>query len=207
MRFHVGFFAIALLLTINAPASAQSLAAIQQIGIAEFSSLRKSFYLAGVSAENTTSNEKQLLTTGGQAKRIDIKIVADTYSQRRFAQQWSRSLIVSASQDELLEFDQALVRFQHLLDEPFQQGDTISVEADIRGESKIFVNGIKAFDVKKPGFLELLLTTWIGEKPPSSTFKQSILEDAAPATLKQQFAALNPEPERVEAIRSALERQ
>lgn len=206
MRFHVVISVIAILYLFNSPATAQSLAAIQQIGIAEFSSLRKSFYLASVSAENTESNEKQLLTTGGQAKRIDIKIVADSYSQRRFAQQWSQSLIVSVSQDKLLEFDEALVRFRHLLDEPFQQGDTISVESDIRGESKVYVNGIEAFNVVKPGFLELLLTTWIGAKPPSTSFKQSILEGSAPETLKQQFAALKPEPERVEATRTALSR-
>lgn len=182
---------------------AQSTSALTQIGVAQFSQLRRPFYIGGLYAEESTLSATELLSVGGQ-KKLEIKVLADKYSQRRFSMQWSQALIVNATQEELLAFDDALVKFQNILEEPFQKGDVISVSSDALGKSTIAINDISVFSVDRPGFLELLLSTWIGNKPPTTEFKQELLTASAAGDVKAAFDELLPSEERVSQIKQAL---
>ncbi len=169
------------------------------IGITEFSELRRPYYLAAFYSDSPSNNADLILNTNGR-RRMEIRVTSKRWSPRRFSSQWTQGVLINNDQKNLLRFDDTFVQFNNLLNEPFREGDIIIIDAFDDGSSKVLVNGIESFTVSTPGFLELLLAKWIGARPPSSEFKQQILNNSSDATLEATFVSLQPTDERVEQI-------
>lgn len=168
------------------------------LGMAGFSELNRPYYIAALYSDAPSSDAELILQTNGR-RRMEIRVEATRWSPRRFSQQWTQAVLINNDQALLQKFDDNFVQFNSLLDEPFLRGDHIVVDSFVDGSSSVSVNGVKAFDVARPGFLELLLAKWIGARPPSTDFKNSILGGGALA-LESEFVALQPSADRVAKV-------
>lgn len=188
--------AACLLVMMAAAVQAQEL---QINGVADFSELRHSYYLAGLYVERPSEDPKTLLESD-QRKRLVIKVTTDRWSPRRFSSQWSRSLLINNNGDALNVFGEAVIEFNNLLQGDVVRGDTLEVERQSDDSTEVRLNGVTLMNVARSGFTELILRTWVGARPPSSDFKQQILGQDNSAERTARFKALGPSQERVAAI-------
>lgn len=169
---------------------------LRLVGMAEFSELRRPYYI-GAFYTDSVSEGAALASPQGARKRMELRVVAARWSQRRFSAQWSQSFFINNSQQQLLQFSDELLKFQALPGDELLRGDRIVIEAGRDGIATLSVNGIEQFRAARPGFLELLLAKWMGEKPPTTEFKQGILGVAIEPLLLQRYQALAPTPARI----------
>lgn len=169
------------------------------LGMSEFSELRRPFYIGALYADSPTSDPALLLEAQGRA-RMEMRVTADRWSMRRFSSQWTRSIFVNNSQSQLLKFDDSFIQFNSLLNRPFTTGDIITIDGFPDGTSTVTVNGIEAMKVHKPGFFQLLLSKWIGAKPPTTEFRNNMLSNNGDIDLQARFASLEPTKDRVAAL-------
>lgn len=170
------------------------------LGMAEFTELRRPYYIGALYTDTPSSNADLILNSNGR-RRMEIRVVHPRWSMRRFSNQWTMSLFINNEQDDLLKFDDSLIQFNSLLNRPFVTGDQIIVDSYDDGSAKVFVNGAEALSVSTPGFLELLVSKWIGPKPPSTEFKQAILNNSSDIDMESRFVALEPDSARIAQIK------
>jgi len=169
------------------------------LGMSEFSELRRPYYIAALYADTPTSDPALLLETQGR-RRMEIRVSAERWSMRRFSSQWTRSIFVNNSQDALVRFDDAFVQFNSLLNRPFVRGDQIIIDTFEDGTTTVLVNGAEAMRVFKPGFTELLMTKWIGNKPPTTDFRENMLNNSSDISLEARFNELEPSASRIASL-------
>lgn len=172
-------------------------AEMQLNGVADFTELRRSFYLAGLYVERTSSDE-QVLVESDQRKRMVLKVTADRWSPRSFSSHWTRSLLINNPSDSLNAFSDAVIEFNNLLRDDLMAGDVLEIERDSSGATQVRLNGTTLFELARPGFTEMLLRTWIGNRPPSTEFRQQILGLEVNPERMARFTDLNPAEQRVE---------
>ena len=71
----------------------------------------------------------------------------------------------------------------------------------------VSVNGTAMLSVAKSGFFELLVSTWIGDRPPSSDFKAAILNPTIDSTLGAEFNALEPTKARIAEVKAWIDEE
>ncbi len=194
-------YAICLLLAILglAPiASAAKLEKMQLTGVAEYSELRRPYYIAALYLDQQVISAGQVLSSWGR-RRMEMRITAERWTPRRFSSQWTQALILNVDPAQLDKFDDAFVSFNNLPRGALQRGDHLVVESDKKGRTRVSLNGTEMFSESKPGFFEVLLATWIGDKPPSTEFRNAILSDIDRA-LMAQYQALQPSEKRTNAV-------
>lgn len=166
-------------------------------GVAEFTELRRSFYLAGLYSEWRTDDSDALLESD-QRLRMVLKVTVDRWSPRSFSSHWTRALLINHSPDTLNAFGEAVIEFSNLLQEDLVRGDMMEIERAAGGETEVRINGIPLLTVARPGFTEMLLRTWVGSRPPSTEFRQQILGVVDNPEQLAQFHMLSPDPHRME---------
>lgn len=170
------------------------------LGMAEFTELRRPYYIAALYAEEQVTNPDLMLVTQGR-RRMEMRVTAESWRARRFSTQWTQAVLINNDPNVLLNFDDTFVQFNNLVDDAFVRGDIIVIDAFKDGTSKVWVGGVEAMSVKTPGFLELLLSKWIGQRPPSSEFKRDILGGQTAPGVEALFASLVPSEARVLALK------
>lgn len=155
------------------------------VGSADYYELHKYFYKARLFASNTGVATADELLSVLQPKRMEIEVTTDRWSPRRFADQWLQALSINNAPEVVAGFESELHRFVDVAKADLAEGDTIRIEADTH-KTSVLLNDRLVFDTDKPGFAELLMTKWIGPRPPSTDFKHNILSgvDTLTASLR-----------------------
>jgi|GEM_PF-6595840 len=179
-------------------------AELQLHGAAEFTELRRSFYLAGLQAGEPFEDSEALLA-GSAPLRMTLKVTVDRWTTRSFSNHWSRALLINNDPALLDAFGEAVIEFSSLPRDDLLRGDELVVERLEDGSTEVWLNGHSMMTVAKPGFAELLLRTWVGPRPPSTGFRQQILGEADSAQERALLLALAPSEERIEAVGLWLE--
>jgi protein TonB len=110
--------------------------------------------------------------------------------------------LINGSPEQLDRFDDAFVQFNNLPKETFKVGDQIVIDSFPEGATVVSVNGTTMLSVAKSGFFELLVSTWIGDKPPSSDFKANILNANIDPVLQSEFNTLEPTAARIADVKA-----
>ena len=172
---------------------------LQLNGVADFTELRRSFYLGGLCVERP-AQDGQVLVDSDQRKRMVLKITADRWSPRSFSGHWTRSLLINNDAETLNAFGEAVIEFNNLLREDLVHGDVLEIERADDGSTEVRLNSVALLNVSRPGFTEMLLRTWIGSRPPSTEFRQQMLGLELSPERVARFKALGPGQQRVAAI-------
>lgn len=165
---------------------AQTLApALRLVGSADYYELNKNFYTARLFASIDMPIDIDVLLSVAEPKRIEIEVRVERWSARRFAGQWLQAIAINNAPESVALFQSELNRFIDIATTTLAAGDVIRVETDTQ-TTAVILNDDLVFETAKPGFAELLMTTWIGARPPSSNFKHNILNGGETLTASLQ---------------------
>ena len=167
-------------------------------GLSTYVQLRDDYYIGGLYLE-TLNSDAEAITYSSGAKRMELRVVIDKWSPRRFAQQWNQLLLINNDSESINNFSDEILSFLDLPKDDLIAGDKITIDLDPAKGTSVYLNNVKAFQVKDNAFFNLLLNTWIGPRPPSSGFKNNLLilsTDAANTELLTRYETSKPSDDR-----------
>ena len=157
-------------------------------GLASYVKLRKEYYIGALYLESLSEESVSFNFSG--KKRMEVLVTIDKWSPRRFANDWSQALLINNDQELLNEFSEQILDFTDLPKDNLIAGDLITIDRDSQAGTIIYINGVSALKIADARFFDLLLNVWIGQRPPSSDFKNTILTlptDQAATSLLTRF--------------------
>ncbi len=173
-------------------------------GVATHSELGTEQFIAGLYT-STLSDSNSMILSSQEEKRIEVRVLADQLSTRRFKRMWIEGMAINSSPAELERHAKHMADFSNLLKIKMIAGDifTVSRDSDI---VEVAINGASLGEIDDTAFFDLLLRTWIGPVPLSSDFRQDLLVSGAikPGPLSR-FESTRPTETRIAVIKSALE--
>lgn len=164
------------LLLIALPAQAQQ-SAFEDLslnGLAAYKQLRKEYYIGGLYLQSLSQDTDAAISISGK-KRMQIRVVIDRWSPRSFAQQWNQLILINNDQESLNEFADQILAFIDMPKDDLVAGDIITIDMDPNRGTTVYLDAVKVFSHDNNDFFDVLLNTWIGQRPPSSDFKNDIL--------------------------------
>jgi hypothetical protein len=139
-------------------------------GYGAFSQLNKDWMLLALYGKEDSSNT----TT---PHRLEIKIVTEKFSQRRFRQLWLEALAVEYGPNKMILMQNELDQFFNILQGPLKQGDALIIESsEVNGRAVTNVT-LNYHDLVQlsNGFLGSLVQSLIGKHPPTQELKSGLM--------------------------------
>ncbi|AKE52256.1 TonB family protein [Kangiella geojedonensis] len=167
-------------------------------GLGVHSELRNEWFLNGLYLVNKTDDADEAITSSG-AKRMEIKVLADNLSGRRLKRFWIERIKNNNEASNVLANAKSVRDFATVMDQDLVSGDVVTIDLLPSVATVISINGSEVGRTDPEAFA-LILRTWIGERPPSSEFKDAILGDisgAQRADLVARFAEIQPSSSRI----------
>ena len=199
------FLAALLLVSVTQLSQAQTeLDGMSLRGLAVYEQLRTDYYIAGLYLPSPAAIPDDAFFMPGP-KRMDIRVVTESWSKRRFVQQWNQLILINNSVDTQKAQSDNIIAFASMLKDDLRAGDHITIDLIPDQGTVIKVNGTTLQQTSDPEFFNLLLSCWIGARPPSSVFKQDILQRPAGdrgATLMTSFDISVPSQTRIAETKS-----
>lgn len=190
--FHIWALAI-ILLTSSLSSLAQDPAfdELPLNGLAAYKELRKEYYIGGLYLESLSQDAGSTFNFSGR-KRMEIRVTNKRWSTRSFANTWNQLILINNDQESLEEFEDRILTFIDMPKGNLITGDRVTIDLDPERGTTVYLNGHKVFTERNNAFFDILLNTWIGQRPPSSDFKNHILTlptDAAGTELLVRYEA------------------
>ncbi|MBB3047400.1 protein TonB [Litorivivens lipolytica] len=143
-------------------------------GLAVYQQLRTDYYIGGLYLPQPASTPDDAFFMPGP-KRMDLRVVTESWSDRRFSQQWNQLILINNSQDIQQAQQDNIIAFATMLKDDLRAGDHITIDLLPEQGTVVKLNGTTLMKTADAEFFNLLLSCWIGARPPSSGFKQDIL--------------------------------
>ena len=143
-------------------------------GLAIYQQLRTDYYVGGLYLPQPAATPDDAFFMPGP-KRMDLRVIAESWSDRRFTQQWNQLILINNPADVQKAQQDNIIAFASMLKDDLQAGDHITIDLLPDEGTEIKLNGTTLLKSSDPEFFNLLLSCWIGARPPSSSFKQDIL--------------------------------
>ncbi len=170
------FFAALLLVSFAQLSQAQTeLDGMSLRGLAVYEQLRTEYYIAGLYLPSPAVTPDDAFFMPGP-KRMDIRVVAQSWSKRRFVQQWNQLILINNNSDTQSAQSDNIIAFGSMLNDDLQAGDHMTIDLVPDEGTVIKINGTTLYKTSDPEFFNLLMSCWIGPRPPSSGFKQDMLK-------------------------------
>lgn len=199
------FLAALLLISLTQLSQAQTeLEGMSLRGLAVYEQLRTDYYIAGLYLPSPAITPDDAFFMPGP-KRMDIRVVAESWSKRRFVQQWNQLILINNNADTQKAQSDNIIAFASLLKDDLRAGDHITIDMIPDQGTVVKLNGTTLQRTNDPDFFNLLLSCWIGARPPSSMFKQDILQLPAGdrgASLMTSFDIIAPSQSRIAETQS-----
>lgn len=199
------FLAALLLVSVTQLPQAQTeLEGMTLRGLAIYEQLRTEYYIAGLYLPSPAQTPNDAFFMPGP-KRMDIRVVVDSWSTRRFVQQWNQQILINNSVDTQKAQSDNLIAFASLLKDDLKAGDHMTIDMIPEQGTLVKLNGTTLLETSDPEFFNLLLSCWIGARPPSSVFKQDVLKlppGDRGTTLMTSFDITTPSQTRIAETRS-----
>ena len=171
-------------------------------GLASYSELRKEYFIAALYLETFSQDSGSIMNYSGM-KRMEMRIVIDEWSPRRFAQHWNQAILINNEEEAQKKHSDQILAFIDIPQEALITGDRLTIDLHPTAGTTIYLNGNKVFNTPNIEFFDVLLNTWIGSRPPSSDFKRDILTlptDSAGTELLTRYQALAPSNARTKQV-------
>ncbi len=183
--------------------SRATLAASELNGIAVYTELGAEQFMAGLYCDTPTTDPRAILLDAGN-KRMEVRVLGETLLSNRFKRMWVEGVAINASPAELQQQAQHLADFSNMLSVKLQRDDNLSIS--VEGNTVLIqLNHVELGKIADRKFFDILLRTWIGPVPLSSTFRDSLLT-AGNINDKQlsTYNKVDATPQRIAAIKVAL---
>ncbi|WP_323846941.1 TonB family protein [Microbulbifer magnicolonia] len=174
-------------------------------GLALEQQFNKDRYIAAVYSD-TLGTSASVLLDNNTTRRLEVRIVADSLSARRFRNQWMEGIAINNPGDTLSSQAENMVTFANLFEGRLVKGDHLTVDfTAASGTTQVALNGVALGKIQNRDFFNTLLRAWIGPVPPSSDFRDGLLAAGqVPAGLLGSYEGLEPTSERVAAVTAQI---
>lgn len=174
-------------------------------GLALEQQFNKDLYIAAVYSE-TLANSASVLLDNNTPRRLEVRVIADGLSARRFRNQWMEGIAINNPGDTLSNQAENMVTFANLFSGRFHRGDRLTVSfAASTGTTSIALNDVALGEIPDREFFNTLLRAWIGPVPPSSDFRDGLLAAGQVSSgLLGNYELLEPSSERVAELTAQL---
>lgn len=181
-------------------------AATQLNGLAAHQELGSEQFIGALYLE-ATSDDRNIILAADGSKRMELRVTSDDgIAARRFSRMWIEGMAINNTNAVLTEQAENMVRFSNAFKGKLQKNDIVALSM-VPGEGvDIVLNGVVLDTINDDDFFNLLLRTWIGNVPLSSTYRASLLQaGSVDAELRSRFEAIEPAQQRQQAILAWLE--
>ncbi len=196
------FIAYFSIMTVASPSRASDQLVLN--GTAIHTSLQLDYYYAALFSELPSNDPQTLLWQENQ--RMEMTILVEEWSKRRFTQHLGQAIAINNTADNQEHNAKDIATFNTLIKDYLIRGDRIVIAKDIDSGTSISVNGITLMETESHDFFTLFLNTWIGSRPPSSTFKSSILgqHPTIDSSMMASYESLSASANRIEEIKVSI---
>ncbi len=185
-------------------ASWQASAAPLLNGVAVHTELGDEQFIAGLYVDSPSASASQILSAD-ENKRIQVRVLAEDLSSRRFKRMWIEGMAINSSREDLQKNAQKMADFSNMLRIKLIAGDILTVDRSMNDGVTVSLNGTTLGKIEDRTFFDLLLRTWIGSVPLSSGFRSNLLGNGeVPSDLLARYQSTRPTDARIATIESAI---
>lgn len=170
-------------------------------GMAVHQELGRDQFIGAIYSESLTTDASTLMAAD-QPMRMELKITAERgISARKFSRMWIEGMAINNSGNALTEQADNMVAFTKLFQERLRQNDHIIFSLTPEQGVTIAVDGVTLGNIDNDRFFGLLLSTWLGQVPLSSTYREQLLVSGdVDNSLTGRYSSIIPTPERSEQV-------
>jgi TonB family protein len=170
-------------------------------GMAVHQELGRDQFIGAIYSESLTADSDALMAAD-QPMRMELKITAERgISARKFSRMWIEGMAINNSGSALTEQADNMVAFTKLFQERLHQNDHIVFTLTPGQGVTVSVDDAPLGTINDDEFFGLLLSTWLGRVPLSSTYREQLLANGdVEASLTGRYASITPTPERIEQV-------
>lgn len=181
-------------------------AASQLNGLAAHQELGSEQFIGALYLE-ATSDDRNIILAADGSKRMELRITSDNgIAARRFSRMWIEGMAINNTSAVLTDQADNMVRFSNAFKGKLQQNDIVALSMEPGEGVEIQLNGVVLDTINDDDFFNLLLRTWIGNVPLSSTYRTNLLQaGSVDSGLRARFEAIEPASQRREAVLAWLE--
>ncbi|MCO7224010.1 TonB family protein [Pleionea sp. CnH1-48] len=145
-------------------------------GTAVYKNLREDIYIAQLFATGNSLKIKELMQDD-VAKRMSLRIMQDRISARSFTRLWKERIAINNERAVWQPFGSEIAKFTKAIAYTYEKGDQVDIELLPNEAIKVYIDKVEFYKTTNLAFYNLLLSTWIGEIPPTKAFKKDITSD------------------------------
>lgn len=170
-------------------------------GMAVHQELGKDRFIGAIYSETLTSDAGVLLAAD-IPMRMEMKITADRgMAARRFSRMWIEGMAINIRSDALTAQADNMVDFTNMFKERLLENDQVVFALTPAEGVAISVNGIELGQIDDDEFFSLLVSTWVGRVPLSSSFRDQLLAAGeVTESLVARYQSIQPSPERTDQV-------
>ena len=161
-------------------------------GVGSYHALGREQYIAKLSLATPSTESKPLLLQDLPAT-MELRVATKRIPQRRFVSMWIEAITVNSDSAMVQQHMQELLSFNQLFKGSLYEGDQLVIDYQPQAGMRVILNDVALGEITSGSFFRLLLASWIGPVPISSSFRNQMLSPyAQDETLTQRFSRLSP---------------
>jgi TonB family protein len=154
-----------------------------------YSELNKPLFIGELHAPAGPLDADALLA-GEQPFTMQVLVETRSFSQRRFKKLWLEGVAINNSYEKLQANNKYLAKFSNLFKDRLLSGDDFQVRYTDKKTTVIKLNGITLATFPYSDFGPVLLSSWLGDVPLSSSTKAHILQSGIDPDANSRKGAL-----------------
>lgn len=164
-------------------------------GSAIYKDLGKQQFVAALYLD-TKNNNANSIQLAQSPKRMEVKIL-NNYSKRRWLNLWMQSISINNDRESFSGSAQEVIDMMQAPKSAPQRGDIIEYRFDPRQGTSVVFNGTELISNYPGEVFNILLRTWIGPIPPTTSFKEQLLGNSTDSTAEALLETIEPQPKRI----------
>jgi len=160
-----------------------------------YTDLGRDQFVAALYTE-TAHNKPDVIQTMDSDKRMEVRIL-NNYSKRRWINMWMQSISINNSRENFSDSAEELIALMQAPKSAPQKGDILEYLFSPESGTSMRFNGTELISDLSGEVFGLLLRTWIGAIPPSTSFKEQLLGNQRNTQARDLLQSLAPDKQRV----------
>lgn len=166
-------------------------AELQLNGLSLHSELNQELFIGAYYTDQLTSDADNQFSNS-RKRRLEMRITTRLFSARRAASLWIEGVSINAPQELLSQQAEKVTQFAELINHSLKAGDQLIIDSS-GDRVEVKVNDLLLGTIESPELFNMLLSTWIGAVPLSSTFRDELLSKGnIDPTLLRRFENIKP---------------
>lgn len=160
-----------------------------------YTDLGRDQFVAGLYTE-TAHNSPEVIQAMDSEKRMEVRIL-NNYSKRRWVNLWMQSISINNSRENFSDSAEELIALMQAPKSAPQKGDVLEYLFSPESGTSMRFNGTQLISGLSGEVFDLLLRTWIGAIPPSTSFKQELLGNQRNTQARDLLQSVTADKQRV----------